>query len=83
MGDVENPGCGENRYFVCPAYRVGKEYKYKNTSAPEFSKDSQFIVFSEPAGENAAAGIAYQVKLVCLAKWGINFPGNGKFYFYQ
>ena len=45
----------------------GKEYKYKNTSAPEFSKDSHWIVFSEPAGENAAAGIAYQVKLVCLA----------------
>ena len=44
----------------------GKEYKYKNTSAPEFSKDSHWIVFSEPAGENAAAGIAYQVKLVCL-----------------
>ena len=46
----------------------GKEYKYKNTSAPEFSKDSHWIVFSEPAGENAAAGIAYQVKLVCLAE---------------
>lgn len=44
----------------------GKEYKYKNTSAPEFSKDSHWIVFSEPAGENTAAGIAYQVKLVCL-----------------
>ena len=27
----------------------GKEYKYKNTSAPEFSKDSHWIVFSEPA----------------------------------
>ena len=26
----------------------GKEYKYKETSAPEFSKDSRWIVFSEP-----------------------------------
>ena len=45
----------------------GKEYKYKETSAPEFSKDSRWIVFSEPTGEDVAAGIAYQVKLVCLA----------------
>ncbi len=69
----ENGRCGESRPerqqipCLCGISCRARSISIKKTSAPEFSKDSRWIVFSEPTGEDVAAGIAYQVKLVCLA----------------
>lgn len=46
--------------------KTGKEYKYNDASAPVFSADSRWAVFSQPDHQAAAAAIAYGMKLVNL-----------------
>lgn len=42
-----------------------KEYKFGSASAPAFSEDSRWVVFSEP-GDEKSSGITYQVRLLQL-----------------
>ncbi|MGI6243360.1 MAG: hypothetical protein ACOYJK_07500 [Prevotella sp.] len=50
----------------------GRSYKFASASMPEFSKDGQWIAFSEPTSENAEkSGVSYQITLLNLQS-GIN-----------